>query len=167
MQTSCVTSEEDLKINQGDFRKSMGLFATGVTVVSTNDKKGAPYGMTASSFGSISLDPPLVQWSITTESYSYPIFSSASNFAINILSVEQQNISDTFTKPIDRFEHVSWESGIEGVPLIHGCLTWIECSLENEILCGDHTIFIGRVIRVRCFDKKPLLFWRGGYEAVQ
>ena len=162
-----VASEKKHQITQQGFRKSMGQFATGITVVSTIDKNGAPYGMTASSFGSISLDPPLVQWSITTESYSYPIFSSASNFAINILSVEQQKLSDTFTKPIDRLEHVSWEGGLEGIPLIHGCLSWIECSLENEILCGDHTIFIGRVRRARYFEKKPLLFWRGGYEAVQ
>ncbi|MBL4837922.1 MAG: flavin reductase family protein [Kordiimonadaceae bacterium] len=165
--SNLATLKKETSITQQDFRTSMGQFATGVTVVSTKDQQGAPYGMTASSFGSISLDPPLVQWSITTKSFSYPIFSAASTFAINILSTDQQNISDIFTKPIDRFENVSWEIGMEGLPLIHGCLSWIECSVENQIVCGDHTIFIGRVRRARYFEKKPLLFWRGGYEAVQ
>ena len=158
--------ERSTEISQQEFRNSMGQFATGVTVVSTLDENGAPYGMTASSFGSISLDPPLIQWSLTTSSYSYPIFSAAKYFAINILSMEQQDISNTFTKPIDRFEHTPCEEGMQGLPLICGSLSWIECSLEKEISCGDHTIFIGRVRRARNFEKKPLLFWQGAYEGV-
>ena len=161
-----IKTEKSFQVNSEEFRATLGQFPTGITVVSTNDENGNPYGMTANSFGSVSLDPPLVQWSIATKSYSHPIFSAGQGFAINILSAEQKNISQIFTQPIDRFKQVSWEKGLIDLPLIHGCLAWIECDLEDEILCGDHTIFVGRVLRARCFDKRPLLYWQGEYASL-
>lgn len=161
-------AEPDLPALQpAAFRRAMGQFATGITVVATRDGEGAPYGMTASSFGSLSLDPPLVQWSVTTRSFACPVFSAASYFSVNILASEQEEVSRTFTRPIDRFGAVSWETGLHDLPLIHGCLAWIECALEVQVPAGDHTILIGRVERAQFFDRTPLLFWRGSYMPVQ
>lgn len=150
-------------IDQTQFRRAMGNFATGVTVISSRDGDLRPYGMTASSFGSLSLDPPLVQWSVRTASIGYPIFAAAEMFAVNILAAEQEDVSRNFCMPIDRFATVNWEEGYDGLPLIHGCLGWVECARERTIAAGDHHIFIGRVLRARMFDRAPLLHWQGDY----
>jgi flavin reductase (DIM6/NTAB) family NADH-FMN oxidoreductase RutF len=149
------------------FRHALGHFATGITVISALDAQGEPYGATVSSFSSLSLDPPLIQWSLTTKSYSYPIFSQAKHFAVNILASNQEDVSRTFCKPIDRFSQVESLVGLEGLPLVAGCLGWIECSLEREIEAGDHTIFVGRVMRTRVADKSPLVHWRGCYHPLE
>ena len=153
-------------LSAAEFRRAMGQFATGITVVSTLAADGSPHGMTASSFGSLSLDPPLVQWSLTTKSFSYSIFSAAPHFAVNILAADQEAVSREFGKPVDRFASVQLETGLHGLPLIQGCLAWIECALEHELPGGDHTILVGRVLRCRYFDKTPLIFWRGAYMPV-
>ena len=150
-------------LTQTAIRHALGHFPTGVTVISTVDVHGKPYGVTVSSFSSLSLDPPLVQWSLTTSSYSYPIFKQVKHFAVSILASDQEEISRIFCKPLDRFAEVESIAGLEGLPLVAGCLGWIECYLEQEIEAGDHTIFIGRVIRMRVADKSPLLHWRGTY----
>jgi flavin reductase (DIM6/NTAB) family NADH-FMN oxidoreductase RutF len=149
------------------FRHALGHFATGITVISALDAEGKPYGATVSSFSSLSLDPPLIQWSLTTTSYSYPTFSQATHFAVNILASDQEDVSRTFCKPIDRFAQVESLIGLEGLPLVAGCLGWIECSLEREIEAGDHTIFVGRVMRTRVADKSPLVHWRGCYHPLE
>lgn len=149
------------------FRHALGHFATGVTVISALDAQGKPYGATVSSFSSLSLEPPLIQWTLTTTSYSYPIFSQAKHFAVNILASDQEEVSRIFCKPIDRFAQVDTLKGLEGLPLVAGCLGWIECSLEREIEAGDHTIFVGRVLRTRVVYKSPLVHWRGCYHALE
>ena len=149
------------------FRHALGHFATGITVMSTRDAEGKAYGATVSSFSSLSLEPPLIQWSLTTRSFSYPIFSQASHFAVNILAADQEDISRTFCKPLDRFALVESHDGIEGLPLVSGCLGWIQCSLERQVEAGDHTIFIGRVISARVSNKSPLLHWRGAYHPLE
>jgi flavin reductase (DIM6/NTAB) family NADH-FMN oxidoreductase RutF len=145
------------------FRHALGHFATGITVMSTRDVDGRPYGATVSSFSSLSLDPPLIQWSLTTRSFSYPIFSQASHFAVNILASDQEEVSRTFCRPVDRFALVESYEGVERLPLVSGCLGWIECILERQVEAGDHTIFIGRVLNARVSNKSPLLHWRGAY----
>ncbi|WP_250452535.1 flavin reductase family protein [Caballeronia sp. ATUFL_M2_KS44] len=149
------------------FRHALGHFATGITVMSTRDAEGKPYGATVSSFSSLSLEPPLIQWSLTTRSFSYPIFSQASHFAVNILAADQEEVSRTFCKPLDRFALVESYEGIEGLPLVSGCLGWIQCSLERQVEAGDHTIFIGRVISAHVSNKSPLLHWRGTYHPLE
>ena len=148
------------------FRHALGHFATGITVISARDSQGKPYGATVSSFSSLSLEPPLIQWSLTTTSYSYPIFSEAKHFAVNILASDQEDISRIFCKPIDRFSQVESLVGLERLPLVAGCLGWIECALEREIKAGDHTIFVGRVLRARVAEKYPLVHWHGGYHSL-
>jgi len=154
-------------ISKAEFRQALGHFPTGITVISTADGNGKPYGATVSSFSSLSLDPPLVQWSLTTSSYSYPIFSNATHFAVNILAADQEEVSRTFCKPIDRFSQVDSSCGLEGLPLVDGCVGWIECAMERQIDAGDHTIFIGRVLRTRFDGKAPLVHWRGDYHPLE
>jgi flavin reductase (DIM6/NTAB) family NADH-FMN oxidoreductase RutF len=150
-------------IDSAEFRRAMGHFPTGVTVIATLDGDGQPYGITASSFVSLSLDPPLVQWSIKEQSFSLPIFAGAERFAVNLLATGQEDVSRTFCRPVDRFETVEWEEGEGGIPLILGCLAWVECTREHILEGGDHRIVVGRVVRARTFDRGPLLHWKGHY----
>ncbi|MFM0147620.1 flavin reductase family protein [Paraburkholderia sp. RL18-085-BIA-A] len=161
------TSSTEASATGNAFRHALGHFATGITVISALDAKGKPYGATVSSFSSLSLDPPLIQWSLTTTSYSYPVFSQAKHFAVNILASDQEDVSRIFCEPIDRFAQVDALKGLEELPLVAGCLGWIECSLEREIEAGDHTIFVGRVLRTRVADKSPLVHWRGCYHPLE
>jgi len=151
-------------LNATAFREALGRFASGVTVMTTIDECAAPYGVTATSFASLSLDPPLVQWSLRNAAYSLPVFLQARRFAVNVLSAGQEAVSSNFATPeIDRFAGLQTEPGLGGVSLIKGALAWIECSLESTLAGGDHTILVGNVLRVRTFDRQPLLYWRGGY----
>lgn len=154
-------------VASAEFRRAVGQFPTGVTVVSTIDSNTRPYGVTASSFCSLSLDPPLIQWSISTKSFSFPIFDQANHFAINVLATEQEEVSRNFCKPIDRFATVATVPGIQNIPLICGSLAWIECKVEERINGGDHTIFVGRVLRTRVFEGTPLLHWQGDYSQLE
>lgn len=151
-------------LTSDDFRAAMGRFATGITVVTTIDGDGAPYGVTATSFASLSLDPPLVQWSLRNAAYSLSIFLQSGRFAVNILSAEQTAISRRFATPdIDRFAGQPTEPGLNGLSLLPGAVAWIECDLEETLAGGDHTILVGRVLRARTFEQTPLLHWRGAY----
>lgn len=150
-------------VSQADFRHVMGHYATGVTVVTTVDASGMPHGLTVNSFSSLSLDPPLVLWSLRGNSASLPVFKEAKHFAINILSARQEQVSRDFAKPIDRFAVVEWDEGLEGLPLIRDSLGWVECALHSELPGGDHSLFVGHVLRARATQKAPLLYWRGAY----
>ncbi len=145
------------------FRHAMSHFATGVAIIGTRDENGNPYGITVSSFASLSLTPPLVQWSIKEQSYSWPIFDTSSHFSVTVLSDEQEVVSREFCQPIDRFSTVEWKWGDSGVPLIMGGVAWIECVKDQTFSGGDHRIVIGRVLRVQTFDGRPLVHWRGDY----
>jgi len=152
------------KLTSDDFRAAMGRFATGITVVTTVDGDGAPYGVTATSFASLSLDPPLVQWSLRNAAYSLSIFLQSRRFAVNILSAGQTALSRRFATPdIDRFAGQPTEPGLNGLSLLPGAVAWIECDLEETLAGGDHTILVGRVLRARTFEQTPLLHWRGAY----
>lgn len=148
------------------FRNGMGRLATGVTVITTRDTSFAPQGLTIGSFVSLSLDPPLVMWSITEHSYCSPIFALAEMFAVNVLAKDQEIVARNFCKPIDRFSTVGWQDGFDGLPLIDGAVAWIECARERMFTEGDHRLFIGRVLRMRTFDRPPLLHFRGKYAAI-
>jgi len=152
------------KLTSDDFRAAMGRFATGITVVTTVDGNGAPYGVTATSFASLSLDPPLIQWSLRNAAYSLSIFLQSRRFAVNILSAGQTALSRRFATPdIDRFAGQPTEPGLNGLSLLPGAVAWIECDLEETLAGGDHTILVGRVLRARTFEQTPLLHWRGAY----
>ena len=153
-------------IDPGLFRSAMGQFPTGVAVISTLDGDGRPYGITVSSFASLSLEPPLVQWSLRRIAFSYPLFRDARHFAVNVLSDDQEAESRRFCASEDRFAGAACEEGLFGLPLLQGALAWIECERVNEYAGGDHAVFVGHVLRVRHWPKRPLLHWQGKYHCL-
>lgn len=144
------------------FRDALGQFATGVTVVTcaTND---GPLGITANSFASVSLDPPLVLWAPAKSSSRYPFYAAADHFAIHIMGAEQAHMCNGFARSPDIFGPLDWEEGANGVPLINGCLSRFECEKTAEHDGGDHTIIVARVTRVTTQPGQPLLFFNGTY----
>jgi flavin reductase (DIM6/NTAB) family NADH-FMN oxidoreductase RutF len=144
-------------------RKALGSFATGVAVVTAPAGVGAA-GITINSFASLSLDPPLVLWSLNARSASLGVFRSAPYFAINILSEQQSQLSARFAAPRpDKFDGVEWKAGLGGAPLIAGCVAHFECGTASQIEGGDHVLFIGRVARLWQDDRDALMFYRGRY----
>lgn len=148
-----------------EFRKGLGCFATGITVVTTVSHEGELIGITANSFNSVSLDPPLVLFSLDRRAYSLPTFHSAGHFAINVLRDDQRALSQLFAKPlIDKWSGVDYELWDTSCPILTGCLAAFECKTQHIYDGGDHLIFVGRVSKMRFEpDGEPLLFFRGGY----
>lgn len=147
---------------QRDFRDALGQFATGVTVVTCNSADG-PIGITANSFASVSLDPPLVLWSPARASRRFPYFEAADRFAIHILGDEQTDVCRAFVRDGAAFDAVDWSVGEDGVPLIEGCLARFECAREAVHEGGDHLIVVGRVLRAAFRTGRPLVFCAGCY----
>lgn len=148
-----------------DFRGALGRFATGVTIVTalTADKK--PIGVTISSFNSVSLEPPLILWSLSRNSPKLEAFRQASHYAINVLAADQRGLSNRFaSRTEDRFADVAVHPGLSEMPLIDGCCAWFECTHEAHYPGGDHLIFIGRVERfAQGHATSPLVFFDGAY----
>ncbi len=151
--------------DQRTLRDAMGCFATGITVVTTKDPRGQPVGLTANSFSSVSLDPPLVLICLGKSVGSLPAFQKEPAFAVNILHMGQQPLSNLFaSKGQDRFATTIWETWDYNVPIISNSLASYECLRRNEVDQGDHIILIGEVVRAR-FDPRrdPLLYFGGKY----
>lgn len=148
-----------------DFRSALGRFATGVTVITAKAADGSPIGVTISSFNSVSLDPPLVLWSLSLNSPNLAAFRDASHYAVNVLAAGQQDLSDRFaSRRGDRFVGVSTHTGAAGVALLDGCSAWFECSNEAHYPGGDHLIFVGHVEHFAQGEKQePLVFHDGRY----
>ena len=145
-------------------RNALGQYATGVTIVTALDGEGRPTGLTVNSFASVSLDPPLVLWSLALTSACVPVFEACSHFAVNVLTIEQVVLSNRFaTNGIDKFEGVQWTPGLGGAPILANVGAVFECSHEAHHPGGDHTIFIGRVERFTHGELPPLIFHAGRY----
>ena len=146
-------------------RNALGRFATGIAVVSAIDTDGHPIGLTINSFSAVSLEPALVLWCLDNHSHNLEAFRRASHHAINILAVDQQDLSNRFaTWPTDRFVGLPWQAGAGGAPVFPNCCATFEVANETQHLAGDHTIFIGRVERFNeTADLAPLLFHAGQY----
>ena len=154
-------------VNEADFRKVLGQFATGVAVATTLDKAGDPHGLTVSSFNSVSLDPPLVLWSLDKRSHQLEAFSNSGFYAISVLSQEQQAVSDQFAAFVeDRFAGLEWETGETGAPLLVDALAKFDCKIEKIVEGGDHIILIGRVLTISYKDGSPLLYHDGDYKTL-
>ena len=154
-------------IDSLEFRRAAAHYPTGVTVVTTLDGDGRPVGLTANSFTTVSLDPPLVL--VCVEGNTVPAFDSGSGFAVHVLSAGQEGLARHFANPdIDRFQGVEWSSGYKGLPLLSGALAIFECDLHDAFAGGDHRIFVGEVHRVTSEQSgRPALgFFRGGYFSV-
>ncbi len=146
------------------FRDALGKFGTGITVV-TCDAGDGPLGITANSFASVSLDPPLVLWSPAKGSSRYPFFAAATHFAIHVVGADQFDLAAGFARSGDAFDAFDWERSAEGVPLLANCLARFECTQEALHDAGDHSIVVGRVTRVATREGAPLLFCGGRYGA--
>jgi flavin reductase (DIM6/NTAB) family NADH-FMN oxidoreductase RutF len=146
------------------FRQLCGRFATGVVIVTTLAEDESPAGMTANSFTSLSLDPPLVSVSVDHRADMHRHLARASRFAINVLERRQEALSRRFAADHpDRFGGVGYHPGTGGVPLLEGVLATIECESHARFEAGDHTIFVGRVVGGDTSEGHPLLYYRGGY----
>jgi len=150
-----------------EFRDALGMFATGVTIVTARSSQGSYVGLTANSFNSVSLTPPLVLWSLARSAGSMAAFSTGSHYAINILSADQQDLARQFAaRDSDRFAGVQFTLGAGGAPLIEGAAATFECFNRSRYEEGDHVIFVGEV--ERCAQRvgaSPLLFHGGKFYA--
>ena len=151
--------------SQRELRDALGRFATGVTVVTTMTPRG-PLGITANSFASVSLAPPLVLWSPARKSRRFPAFEAASHFAIHVLSAGQRGLAERFALPGDGFAEVDFAAGFGNAPLLPGCAARFECRHAAGYDGGDHLIVVGEVLRLEQADLPPLLFHRGEYRAL-
>lgn len=145
------------------FRLALGSFATGVTVVTARDPQGEPVGITANSFASVSLDPPLVLWSPARRSSRFAAFAAAESFAVHVLSQRQQAVCDAFVRAQGGFDAVPWTEGPEELPLLDGCLARFLCRREAMLDGGDHVILLGRVWAAERREGAPLVFQAGRY----
>jgi 3-hydroxy-9,10-secoandrosta-1,3,5(10)-triene-9,17-dione monooxygenase reductase component len=147
-----------------EFRRALGSFPTGVTIISARSSEGRPVGVTCSSFNSVSLDPPLVLWSLAKNSYSRAVFETTPNWAVNLLSSDQEAHSNQCARAgNDKFAGIETEEGIAGVPLLTGCCARFQCATEFVYEGGDHLILVGRVLAFDRSDRLPLVFHSGQY----
>jgi flavin reductase (DIM6/NTAB) family NADH-FMN oxidoreductase RutF len=146
------------------FRDALGMFATGVTIVTARDGDGGLIGLTANSFNSVSLAPPLVLWSLARAAGSMPTFARGSHYAINILAAEQRELAERFSSRQDRFAGVSFREGVSGAPLLDGVAAVFECFNRSRYNEGDHVIFVGEVEHCeRRQGALPLIFHGGRF----
>ncbi|MFN4062735.1 flavin reductase family protein [Parazoarcus communis] len=153
-------------IDPRQFRNALGHFATGVTIVTTRDAQGEPVGVTVNSFASVSLEPPLVLWSLAKKSWSLAAFEHNPNFAIHVLASDQQSLSDRFARAgTDKFADLDTANGLGNIPLLPNCAAVFQCTVEHRYDGGDHLILVGRVQDFSTTEHPPLLFYRGRYAA--
>lgn len=151
-------------VDPAQFRQLLGRFATGVTVVTTRDPSGQPVGMTASSVASVSLEPPLVLVAVDRANDMHPALSAAERFVLNVLAADQEAISRRFAaEHPNRFDGIGYCETRHGLPVLEGVLASIECETQAAVPGGDHTVFFGLVTGGAVSDRRPLLYYRGGY----
>ncbi|MBN9045601.1 MAG: flavin reductase family protein [Rhizobiales bacterium] len=157
----------EIVIDPKELRRAFGTFVTGITVVTANDAGGTPRGMTANSFTSVSLDPPLLLVCIGKSASSFPVFEQADCFAVNLLHENQAEVSSVFAARVqDKFSVVNTDVVHTGAPVLTDCLTWFDCTVFNRIDAGDHIILVGRIQAFGTSPLAPLAFCRGQYAKV-
>jgi flavin reductase (DIM6/NTAB) family NADH-FMN oxidoreductase RutF len=163
-QEAAPAGEEVVRPDQDEFRRVLGQFATGVTII-TAMADGEPAGVAANSFTSVSLDPPLVLFCVARTSSTWPRIEKARRFAVNILGEHQEELCRLFaTKGADRFANTEWHIGVGGSPVLHDTLAYLDCEFWAEYDGGDHIIVVGRVLDLGLtHDAGPLVFFRGKY----
>lgn len=148
------------------FRQTVGHYASGITVV-TGTADGAPVGFTCQSFYSVSVDPPLVSFSVMKTSTTYPQIARSGRFAVNVLAHNQDHVSNQFARRgTDKWRGIAWSPAASGNPLIDDTLMWVDCELWSEFEAGDHLIVVGRVLEMsppEWHTREPLLYFKGTY----
>lgn len=157
-----------MAIDPIQFRNALGSFATGVCVITANPEGELPFGMTVNSFASVSLDPPLVLWSLQNNSECYAAFEKSTTFGVSVLAQDQQALSNKYAKKGDHaLASEDYRLGSSGLPIINGALVSFECEVWNRYPGGDHVILIGKVLEMtQGEDKAPLLFHKGKYQTI-
>lgn len=147
-----------------EFRRALGSFATGVTIITTRAPDGTPLGLTVNSFNSVSLNPPLVLWSLENASLSLPAFREAQHWAVHVLASDQEELSGRFARRgASKFAGLALEAGVGEIPLLTGCSARFECRNAFQYEGGDHVIFVGEVQRFDRSEAPPLVFHGGRY----
>jgi flavin reductase (DIM6/NTAB) family NADH-FMN oxidoreductase RutF len=158
-------------IDTREFRNALGCFATGITVITALDENRAPVGLTANSFTSLSLDPPLILFCVDRTIKSFQAIHANRHFAVNILREDQEHLSRQFARSgAEKWNGVNFESWDTGCPILDGCIANLECDVEQVFEGGDHIIVVGKVRRMRFDDDadcRPLLYFKGRYGAVR
>src|SRR5271166_5528575 len=160
-----------MSLSPTEFRKAMGCFATGVTII-TLDLDGEVHGMTANAFASVSLDPPLVLVCVEQSTRTHAHLHAKKRFGVNVLAENQRVISEYYARPERSHEQAEREAGVRfdrtahGTPVLQGALAYLECRLKSAQDAGDHTIFIAEVEDVVVREGDPLLFFRGEYHHI-
>ncbi|HEX5127492.1 MAG TPA: flavin reductase family protein [Rhodocyclaceae bacterium] len=145
-------------------RRGLGMFATGITVVTAHTQEGAPIGLTVNSFNAVSLHPPLVVWSLSIRLPIRHALEGCEYYAVNVLAEDQEAISRRFaSKESDLFHGIDWQPGLNGAPLLEGCCAHFEVLNASRHPGGDHILFIGQIERFARFDREPLVYFRGKY----
>jgi flavin reductase (DIM6/NTAB) family NADH-FMN oxidoreductase RutF len=148
------------------FRSALGQFATGVAIVTARDSAGQPVGLTINSFASVSLEPPLILWSVGLDSDSAPVFQAGGPFAVSILSAHQEAQARRFSSSgVDRFADAATHTAVTGAPIISGGVAWFDCVTQAIHRAGDHDIIVGRVLAFEAAGGPVLGFHRGRFFA--
>jgi flavin reductase (DIM6/NTAB) family NADH-FMN oxidoreductase RutF len=154
-------------IEKHDFRRVLGSFAAGVTVVTTRGTDGTAYGLTATAFTSVSLNPPLVLVCVDKRSESHPHLPKSKIFAVNLLAADQEELSGRFaTSGTDKFAGLETTTAVTGAPILKGALGYVDCRTTQIVDAGDHTIFIGEIQALDAVEGAPLLYFRGAYHSL-
>lgn len=149
-----------------DYRRALAQFTTGVTIVTTRTAEGFPTGLTVNSFNSVSLDPPLILWSLSLKAGALPAFRACSSYAINVLAADQLELAKRFaSRGVDRFAGTEWHAGPRELPVINGSVATLIAHNRNQHLEGDHIIFVGEVTEFDVPGGPPLVFHDGRYIA--
>ena len=169
LEKCALTCYKEHVLGPDDFRRVLGHFASGVTVVTTLDVDGRPAGLTASAVASVSLDPPLVLVCVAHTSQSYPHFHTHGRFAVNILASDHEHLARRFASAsgaAEKFEGTGYRPGTFGLPILKDALAELECTIVHAYPAGDHTIFVGQVDAAECRGDaglEPLLYYRGRF----
>lgn len=143
------------------FKKALGSYPTGVTVVTAYNENNEPMGLTVNSFASVSLDPLLILWSIDKRVSTYDAFLKVDRFSVNILASDQGDLCNLFASRVpDRFAQCEWDKSELDLPILKDTLATLQCKVYNKVEAGDHTIMIGEVLDIQNRDKEPLLYHR-------
>ncbi|MDA9508920.1 nitrilotriacetate monooxygenase [Bradyrhizobium sp. CCBAU 11386] len=157
-------ASDSSSIDPRDFRTALGTYGTGVTIITAAAPDGKPCGITCNSFASVSLNPPLVLWSLGVYSSSLAVFQNASHFAVHVLGASQQALANSFAKSSDdKFAGVDWTPGLGDAPVLAESVANFQCRSVNRYYGGDHVIFLGAVEAYAYNAKDALLFARGAY----
>ena len=157
----------DTEASRRELRNALGQFATGVTVIATRAPDGRLVGVTANSFGALSLQPPLVVWALRSNSSNLAAFEAAGRFVVSVLAEEQVEVSRKFATHSDnKFDEVAYALNTHSMPLLHGACAWFECKTVSQQLAGDHFLFVAEIEKFSGNDAAPLVFHAGHYAAL-